>query len=115
MSFQLIDANLAALENIYLGVGEDGTDGVGIFEKLKEYNAQSTVVDGDLAVAIQEQFAVCREAVDQYTNDLPFEIANNISQVQETSNAFQKMVPMIKNDMRSFLSVTVTLTDADGD
>ena len=115
MSFQLIDANLAALESIYLGIGRDGVDGVGVFEKLKEYNAQSTVVDGDLAIAIQEQFAVCREAIDQYTNDLPFEIANNISQVQETSNALQKMVPMIKNDMRSYLSVTVTLTDADGD
>jgi len=115
ISFQLIDANLTALENIYLGVGEDGVDGVGIFEKLKEYNAQSTVVDGDLAVAIQEQFAVCREAINQYTNDLPFEIVNNISQVQETSNAFQKMVPMIKNDMRSYLSVTVALPDADGD
>jgi hypothetical protein len=115
MSFQLIDANLSALENIYLGVGEDGTDGVGIFEKLKEYNAQSTVVDGDLAVAIQEQFTVCREAIGQYTNGLPFEIVNNISQVQEAFNALQKMVPMIKNDMRSYLSITVTLIDADGD
>ena len=115
MSFQLIQANLESLENIYLGVGEDGLDGVGIFEKLKEYNAQSTVVDGDLAVAIQEQFTNCQEAISQYTNDLPFEIVHNISEVQETSNQFQKMVPMLKNDMRSYLSVTVTLTDADGD
>ena len=115
MSFQLIQANLASLENIYLGVGEGGVDGVGIFEKLKEYNAQSTVVDGDLAVAIQEQFTICDEAISQYTKDLPFEIVNNISEVQETSNQFQKMVPMLKNDMRSYLSVTVTLTDADGD
>ena len=115
MSFQLMDANLASLENIYLGIGNDGLDGVGIFEKLKEYNAQSTVVDGDLAIAIQEQFVICRAAISQFTNDLAFEIAHNISEVQETSNQFQKMVPMIKNDMRSYLSVTVTLTDADGD
>ena len=115
MSFQLMEANLVALENIYLGVGENDVDGVGIFEKLKAYNATSTVVDGDLAVAIQEQFVICRGAISQFTNDLPFEITNNISEVQETSNQFQKMVPMIKNDMRSYLSVTVTLTDADGD
>jgi len=115
MSFQLMDANLASLENIYLGVGNDGLDGVGIFEKLKEYNAQSTVVDGDLAIAIQEQFVICRAAISQFTNDLAFEVAHNISELQETSNQFQKMVPMIKNDMRSYLSVTVTLTDADGD
>ena len=73
------------------------------------------MVDGDLAVAIQEQFVICRGAISQFTNDLPFEITNNISEVQETSNQFQRMVPMIKNDMRSYLSVTVTLTDADGD
>ena len=115
MSFQLIQANLESLENIYLGVGEDGVDGVGIFEKLKEYNAQSTVVDGDLAVSIQEQFSVCKDAISQFTNDLPFEIVHNIFEVQETSNQLQKMVPMLKNDMRSYLSVTVTLTDADGD
>jgi uncharacterized protein len=115
MSFQLIQANLESLENIYLGVGEDGVDGVGIFEKLKEYNAQSTIVDGDLAVAIQEQFTNCQEAISHYENDLPFEIIHNILEVQETSNQFQKMVPMLKNDMRSYLSVTVTLTDADGD
>ena len=49
MSFELMDANLAALEKVYMGIGYDGVDGVGIYEKLKEYNAQSTVVDGDLA------------------------------------------------------------------
>ena len=34
---------------------------------------------------------------------------------QEVSNELQKMVPMIKNDMRSYLSVTVTIGDSDGD
>ena len=115
MSFLLMEANLIALENIFLGIGENGVDGVGIFEKLKEYNAQSTVVDGDLAIAVQEQFIICKEAINQFSNDLPFEITNNISEVQEVSNELQKMVPMIKNDMRSYLSVTVTLTDSDGD
>jgi len=115
MSFELMDANLAALEKVYMGVGYDGVDGVGIYEKLKEYNAQSTVVDGDLASAIQEQFAACREAISLYTMNLSSEIENNNVNLSETSNALQKLVPMIKNDMRSYLSVTVTSTDADGD
>lgn len=115
ISFELMEANLLALQNIYLGVGENGVDGVGIYEKLKEYNAQSTVVDGDLAVAIETQFDLCKQALLQHTNDLPYEIVNNNNQLQETSTVFQKMVPMIKNDMRSYLSVTVTATDADGD
>jgi len=114
-SFELIYANLIALESIYLGVGESGIDGVGIYEMLKEYNAVSTVVEGDLSEAIANQFVICKELVNQFSNDLPYEIVNNISQVQETSNELQKMVPMIKNDMRSYFSVTVTLGDSDGD
>ena len=115
MSFELLDANLSALQKIYLGIGHDGVYGVGIFDKLKEYNAQSTVVDGDLALAIQEQFEACREAISVYTNDLSSEIESNNLNLSQTSNTLQKLVPMIKNDMRSYLSVTVTSTDADGD
>ena len=114
-SLELISANLRALEDLYLGVGENGVDGIGIYEMLKEYNAVSTVVEGDLSEAIANQFVICKELVNQFSNGLPYEIVNNISQVQETSNELQKMVPMIKNDMRSYFSVTVTLGDSDGD
>lgn len=114
-SLELISANLRALEDLYLGVGENGIDGIGIYEILKAYNAVSTVVEGDLSEAIANQFIICKELVNQFSNDLPYEIVNNISQVQEASNELQKMVPMIKNDMRSYFSVTVTLGDSDGD
>lgn len=115
MSLELIDANLVALQNLYLGVDKNGVDGVGVYEKLKEYNAQSTVVDGDLAAAIQEQFVLCRQSISVFENDLSHEIENNNFKISETSSVLQKLVPMIKNDMRSYLSVTVTSTDADGD
>ena len=114
-SLELISANLRALEDLYLGVGVNGVDGIGIYEMLKEYNAISTVVEGDLSEAISNQFVICKDLVNQFSNDLPYEIVNNISQVEETSNELQKMVPMIKNDMRSYFSVTVTLGDSDGD
>ena len=114
-SFALMNSNLQALANVYLGIGEDGIDGVGLFEKLKEYKAQSTVVDGDLAIAIDEQFGICKSLISSFENNLPFEIVNNIGQIQIASSEFQKMVPMLKSDMRSYLSVTVTLSDSDGD
>ena len=57
-SLQLIYANLTALENLYLGVGENDVDGVGIYEMLKAYNANSTVVEGDLSEAIANQFVL---------------------------------------------------------
>ncbi len=115
MSIALLQANIISLERIYMGVNEQGIDGVGFYEKLLEYNAQSTVVDGDLALAIQEQFSICKNALANHVTDLPNEIINNISQVEFTSNELQKMVPMLKNDMRSYLSVSVTEGDPDGD
>jgi predicted lipoprotein len=115
LSLDLMITNLESLEAIYLGVGEDGIDGVGIFEKLKEYNAQSTVVEGDLAEAIKEQFVICKAEISNFENDLATEIETNIDALQNASSELQKMVPMLKNDMRSYLSVTVTLTDSDGD
>ena len=115
MSIALLQANIISLERIYMGVNEQGIDGVGFYEKLLEYNAQSTVVDGDLALAIQEQFSICKNALTNHVTDLPNEIINNISQVEFTSNELQKMVPMLKNDMRSYLSVSVTEGDPDGD
>jgi len=115
MSLDLMITNLESLEAIYLGVGEDGVDGVGIFDKLKEYNAQSTVVEGDLAEAIKTQFVICKAEISNFENDLATEIETNIDALQNASSELQKMVPMLKNDMRSYLSVTVTLTDSDGD
>jgi len=114
-SFALITSNLQALENVFLGLGENNIDGIGLYEKLKEYNAQSTVVDGDLAEAIQTQFLLCKSKIADFEFDLPFEIQFNTNQLQEASNELQKMIPMLKNDLRSYLSVTVTQTDADGD
>ena len=115
LSFDLMLTNLASLESIYLGISEDGIDGVGLFEKLKEYNAQSTVVDGDLAEAIKEQFSICKSAISSFENDLAYEISTDVVALQNASSELQKMVPMLKNDMRSYLSVTVTQTDSDGD
>lgn len=115
MSFELLNANLESLEAIYLGIGEDGVDGVGIYEKLEEHNAQSTVLEGDLAIAIKNQFVVCKSALNSFSNDLAAEIESNNSDLESASSELQKMVPMLKNDMRSYLSVTVTITDSDGD
>jgi predicted lipoprotein len=115
MSFQLMNANLESLEAIYLGIGEDGVDGIGIIEKLEEHDAQSTVVEGDLSIAIKEQFVICKQVVNSFANDFAFEIEANNSALESASSELQKLVPMLKNDMRSYLSVTVTITDADGD
>ena len=73
-----------------MGIGVNGVDGVGIYEMLKEYNAVSTVVEGDLSEAIADQFVICKELVNEFSNDLSYEILNNISQVQKPQMNFKK-------------------------
>lgn len=114
-SFELIEANLVALYDLFKGLGINGVQGVSIYDKLQENNATSTVVEGDLADAISNQFELCIEGVSSFQNSLYDEIQVNNTQLESVYTDLQKMVPMIKNDMRTYLSVSVTISDSDGD
>jgi len=114
MSFSLIEANLLSLKDLFLGV-VDGVDGVSLYDKLQEGGASSTVEDGDLAELMAYQFELCQAQITQFENTLEEEILLQNPQLSEAYGVFQKMVPMIKNDMRSYLSVSVTISDSDGD
>ncbi len=114
MSFSLIEANLISLRDLFLGV-VDGDDGVSLYDKLQEGGATSTVEDGGLAELMAHQFGLCQAHIIQFENTLEEEILSQNPQLSEAYGVFQKMVPMIKNDMRSYLSVSVTISDSDGD
>lgn len=115
MSVALAVKNIQALDAYYHGTTEEGLDGEGFYEKLKEYNATATVVDGDLADAIDNQFELVETMFSQTPYDLSGIIKANNQQLKPLSDELQKLVPMLKNDMRSYFSVTITAADADGD
>lgn len=114
-SFELLSANLQALHDLFMGIGEDGVSRVSLYDKLQEGKAMSTVVDGDLAEAIDNQFQVCIEGLNNFDANLYEEIFSANPELEGMYADLQKMIPMLKNDMRSYLSVSVSISDADGD
>lgn len=115
MSVALAVRNIQALDAYYHGVSETGFDGEGYYEKLKEYNATATVVDGDLADAIGDQFETIETMFSQTPYHLAAFIESDNQELKPLADELQKMVPMLKNDMRSYFSVSITASDSDGD
>lgn len=116
ISFDLIKESVKAHKDFFKGIGADGTDGVGFFDKLKEYKAMSTIVDGDLADVSSNQMDVILTNLDTYSGQsLYTEIQNSNPSLEATSLELQKLVPMIKIDMKSYFGVPITSQDTDGD
>jgi hypothetical protein len=116
MSFELMLASLVAHRDFYNGKGPNGTDGIGFYEKLVEFKTNSTIAEGNLADAINKQFDIIEGNLNQYTlGSFATEIESNNPKFTETNTQLQKMVPMLKAELRSALSVPITGVDADGD
>lgn len=116
ISFMLIEESILAHKAFFQGIGLNGVDGVGFFDKLKEYKATSTIIDGDLADVSLEQMDVILSDLNNYSgNSLYTEIQNSNPSLENTSLELQKLVPLIKVDMKSYFGVPITSQDTDGD
>ncbi len=114
ISHLLFKASISASKNFFLGKGT-GTSEIGFFHKLQEYNAQSTIVDGELHIAIKDQYNVIQGYAVEYTEPIEEQIIADSDAMGAFKSQLQKMVPMIKSDMVSYLSVNITSFDNDGD
>ncbi len=114
ISHLLLQASITASNNFFLGKGLGTTD-IGFFHKLQEYNAQSTIVDGELHTAIADQYIIIKDIALEYTGPIEDQIIADTDAMAPFKSQLQKMVPMIKSDMVSYLSVNITSFDNDGD
>mgnify|MGYP000187126794 CR=1 FL=1 len=114
ISHLLFQASIAASEKFFLGKGI-GTTEIGFYHKLQEYNAQSTIVDGELHIAIEDQYSILKDKASEYTAPIEVQINTDTDVMAPFKTELQKMVPMIKSDMKSYLSVNITSFDNDGD
>lgn len=108
-SLELAEANLAAVERLYLGTGLHGAGGVGLDEYLHALDA--TALSNDIKVAIGE----ARSALDGLSDPLSEQIERDNAAVVEAFQAMQPLVVLLKADMTSVLGVTITFQDNDGD
>jgi predicted lipoprotein len=82
---------------------------------LDALGAKDATTGAMLSEIINDQLAIITTHLDGLSNDLSQQVQSNNQPVLDTYSAMQKLVRIIKVDMTSAMSVTITYTDNDGD
>jgi predicted lipoprotein len=86
---------------------------------LKSYldalGAKDAATGTMLSEIINNQFVAIHSELDQLSSDFQEQIQNNNAEMVDTYTAMQRLVRILKVDMTSAMSVTITYTDTDGD
>ncbi len=109
ISKSLAIANIEAMENMYLGIGEDGVNRKSYDDYLIEYQAE------DLDNSIKNQFSDTKQALTNLSTPLSQNIINNKASVETAYQEIQKLILLIKIDLPSRLGILITYQDNDGD
>lgn len=112
-SVLLAKEQVSAFKDLYLGVGENQSDGEGLYEYLVCLNTESG--DQLLADDITDQFNEILAKLDAIPNPMSETLVSNKPVVDAAYTEMQMMVPKIKYDMTSALGVQISYQDNDGD
>jgi hypothetical protein len=82
---------------------------------LDALGAKDQVSGATLSNIIDNQFIAISLELDQLSPNFYEQIQNENQEMVETYTAMQKLVRILKVDMTSAMSVTITYTDNDGD
>lgn len=104
-SLVLIQKNIESIKRIYFGSENGLDDYVYAISKKEELNK-----------AIKEEFDAIENQIDNFANvPLKESIFNNKEEVQKLYNSIRNLLILVKVDVANVLSVTITVTDNDGD
>jgi predicted lipoprotein len=92
-----------------------GADGPSFQTYLDALNAKDMTSGKLLSVIIDEQFAVVSAKLNALSSSLYDQVQNDNQAMIDTYDAMQQMVRILKVDMTSAMSITITYTDNDGD
>ncbi len=108
VSKELIRANIVALQAAFLGTAHTGLD-----MALDDLHANYGLIA--LSATITQQFTTTLAAIDQVTLPLQDALVTQHDQVEAAYQAMKDLIVLFKADLCSAMSITVTVTDADGD
>ncbi|MEM1094601.1 MAG: imelysin family protein [Bacteroidota bacterium] len=108
-SAELARANLEAVERLFLGIGLDGTDGIGLDDQLIALEAN------DLTDDIKTTLMNIKDATNTVSDPLSADIEADRDRAVSVFTAMQQFVVLFKTDMTSVLGVSITYQDVDGD
>lgn len=110
MSTALIHRNFDALERFYRGTGHETLlDGAGIDDYLQDLGANAVNAE------ITAQWEVIDAKLDDLETPLTEQLASDRPTVLAVYTEVQRMVPVLKADLASALSIQITYADNDGD
>jgi hypothetical protein len=92
-----------------------GAEGPSLKSYLDALGAKETATGKLLSEIINTQFAASKTKIDGLKPDLQQEVAENNQAMKDVYTELQKAVRMLKVDMTSAMSITITYTDNDGD
>lgn len=113
-SAQLAKDQLAALRNMYLGVGMNGSDGLGLDDYLECLRAGADS-DGLLSEAIRDQLQNVTDAFALLEDPMSAQLVSNKPVVDEAHTQMQMLVPLTKREMSGALGVQISYQSNDGD
>ncbi len=114
ISAELGREQLNALRNMYLGVGTDGADGLGLDDYLECLKAGADS-DGLLSEAIRDQLQSIVDAFDLLQDPMSEQLVSNKPVVDEAHTQLQMLVPLTKREMSGALGVQISYQSNDGD
>lgn len=91
------------------------TAGYSIKSYLTSLGAKDVASGKLLSATITEQFEVCATKLDALDNNLSSQVINNNQPMVDAYTEMQKLVRLLKVDMTSAMSITISYTDNDGD
>ncbi len=92
-----------------------GTEGPSLKTYLNAVHATDTYTNGNLTEVINAQFLLANDKMNLLSENFNQEVQNNNQKMVDVFTEMQKLVRMLKVDMTSSLSITITYVDADGD
>jgi predicted lipoprotein len=105
-----------AAVNFFNGVNvETGVSGPSFKTYLDALGAKDAATGTLLGDIINTQFTTIKSKLDLLLTDLSFEVQTDNQKMIDVYTEMQKLVRMLKVDMTSAMSVTITYTDNDGD
>lgn len=110
-----INAHLAAAGFFHGKNVTTGQEGPSFASYLDALGAKDAATGTMLSAIIAAQFADISLKLDQLSPSLYQQVQTNNQAMVDTYTAMQKLVRMLKVDMTSAMSITITYTDNDGD
>ena len=116
LSFDLARTAHNAARDFFNGVAiGTGTEGPSLQSYLDALGSKDPASNTLLSNMINEQFDVISAELNQLSPDFVAQIETDNQAMADTYAAMQKLVRMLKVDMTSAMSITITYTDNDGD